>query len=536
MYILGIGGLVHDASVALMKDGVIVAAVEEERFARVKHAGYQLTRLPYHSIEYCLQQVGITADDVDYVGYYFLPWKEFRQSCLFRLRRSWRVPKMAAYYAINAADILRQHLRAEQFFSRMRTKPLDFTFLPHHLCHAASAFFVSPFDQAAILTLDAIGESASTVLWFGQGNQIKRLEAVRFPHSWGTFYALMTQYLGFRPYNDEYKVMGLASYSAPTYYRQMADVIHIRADGLYEINLDYFTNGFTGPTYFNDRFYRTFGPPRRKDEEIQDRHIEIAASLQKLLEDSAMALAERLRNKTGARYLCIAGGVGLNSVMNGKLLASGLFEDVYVQPSANDAGCSLGAALYVAHAMHNMPRNFVMDHAYFGPEYDDAAIQKALREAKVPVVRLEDPSRKAAELMAEGKIVAWYQGRLEWGPRALGNRSILADPTREDMKDIVNRWVKHREDFRPFAPSVLEERAQEYFEGITTSPFMIFVVPVKPEKRSVIPAVTHVDGTARPQTVNRATNPRYYDLWRIQLQPARDGHCNGRVVPRSRHL
>jgi len=513
MYILGISGLVHDAAVCLIQDGEIIAAVEEERFQRVKHAGCLGGKgLPWKSIQYCLDEAGISIDQIDNVGYYFQPMQELISNLAFRVKKSWNSPSALAHYGINTVHLYKEHKRAEWLFNSRRKSPVQFHFLPHHVTHGASAFLVSPFDDAAILVLDAIGEKSSTTLSVGEGSNIRVLQHIDFPHSWGWFYAMMTQYLGFMPYNDEYKVMGLASYGQPSFEGQIREIIQIQEDGTYLLNLDFFNSALRGPDPFNELFYSVFGPARVRETELDQRHKDIAASLQKVLEDSVIALAQKLVRITGKRNLCLAGGVALNSVANGKLLASGLFDDIYIQPAAHDAGCALGAAFYVYNTILGNPRRFVMRSALWGPQYDDDQILKALNEAKLQYRRSDDISRDVARLIANGKIVGWFQGRLEWGPRALGSRSILADPTREDMKDIVNRWVKHREDFRPFAPAILEERVNEYFEYLEDDPFMIFVVPVKKDKRKEIPAVTHVDGTARPQTVAKETNPLYWQV------------------------
>lgn len=513
MYVMGISGMEHDAAVCLIKDGEIVAAVEEERFSRTKHIGIKMVGgLPYKSIEYCLKEAGISLDDVEYVGYFFKPWQEFLRYLAFRLRRFPRSPIHALFNIQISLELLRRHIVLGRLLNKQRHKPIKIRYIAHHLTHAASTFLVSPFEEAAILTIDAIGEWATTTFSLGKGNRIDILKQIYFPHSWGTFYALMTRYLGFTPYNDEYKVMGLASYGKSEYFDALRRVVELRPNGEFRLNPSYFNPPFKGASFFTRQFYATFGPPRPEAAPIEQRHIDIAASLQKVLEECALHMAEYLYRETKQKNLCIAGGVGLNCSMNGRLLREGPFERIYVQPASHDAGCALGAAFYIYNCVLSNPRKYIMNRADFGPGFSEDEIKKVLDESKLEYERCENIAKVAAQLIADGKIVAWFQGRMEWGPRALGNRSILADPTRADMQDVVNKWVKHREDFRPFAPSVLEERASEYFEGIEQSPFMLLIVGVKPDKRSQIPAVTHVDNTARPQTVNKEIHPLYWSL------------------------
>jgi carbamoyltransferase len=517
MKILGIAGTLHDAAAALLVDGQLVAAVEEERFRRVKHIGFagyfgHDSGLPHASIDYCLKTAGIKADDVDAIGYFYDPWQEFRAHLGFRLARAHRNLPRAGYQLIQSVNLLKDHLKSEALFNLRRQRPLRMQWLSHYDTHSAAAFFCSPFDRALILSVDARGERDSCCVAIGEGNRVRTLETVPYPHSWGMFYMEVTKYLGFKPGHDEYKVMGLASFGKPTYVEQFRRIVRSQPDGAFRLDLAYFDPTLTGPDMLGPKFYEAFGPARAPHSAIEARHEDIAASLQHVLEESILTYLRRLRERTGLRHLCLSGGVALNCVLNGRILESGLFEGVFIPPNPGDAGCAVGAALYLHHQVHGAPRSYRMEHAFLGPAYSDAEIQAALDNAKVEYRRMENVPQEVAQLIAAGKIVAWFQGRMEWGPRALGNRSLLADPTRAEMRDIVNKWVKHREDFRPFAPSVIEEKAADYFEHITDSPFMLFITQVRPDKKSVLPAITHVDGTARPQTVSRRTNPLYWEV------------------------
>jgi len=388
-------------------------------------------------------------------------------------------------------------------------------FMEHHPAHAASAFLVSPFDKAALLTIDYIGEWAVTWAGLGEGTTLTPLYTTNYPNSLGVFYSALTDYLGFLRASDEYKVMGLASYGEPEYYDDFARIIRIREDGWYDLDLSWFQCHYVPGSrlgYFSKKFLDRFGPKRNKNEPVEERHRNIAASAQRILEESVLAMARRLHAETGQKNLCMAGGVALNCAMNGRLLREGPFDDIYVQPAAGDDGIAIGAAYQLYHKFSGAPRSFVMRHALIGPEYSNEEIQRFLDMAKIPYETPDYLEGRAADLIAEGKIVGWYQGRMEFGPRALGSRSILADPTRPEMKDLLNKYVKHREDFRPFAPSCLEGRAHEYFTNCQSSPYMLFVYPVEPDKRDKVPAITHIDGTARVQTVTEEANPRYYRM------------------------
>jgi carbamoyltransferase len=390
----------------------------------------------------------------------------------------------------------------------------------------ASAFFVSPFEQAAIFSVDGMGDFVSTMWGTGRGTQLEVRGEINFPHSLGLFYTAVTQWLGFPKYGDEGKVMGLAPLGKPIHMDKMRELVRVRRDGTFELGLDYFVHHAEGATMtwnegepklgmiYSDRFVELFGEPRVQYGEITEYHQDVAASLQAMLEEAEMALVCKLQRETGQKALCMAGGVALNSAFNGKILPETGFEEIYIQPAAGDAGTSLGVCYYIYHQLLDRPRNYVMNDAYTGPQYSDEKIRLALDAAGLTYQRLEEDAlvQRAAALVADGNVLGWFQGRLEWGPRALGNRSIIADPRRDDMKDILNARIKHREKFRPFAPSILQEHVDEYFDQTYPDPFMIKVYNVLPEKRSVIPAVTHVDGTGRLQTVDREHSPLYWKL------------------------
>lgn len=508
MNILGIGGYSHDSAAALVVDGQLVAAVAEERLTRVKHQG----GIPRRAAEYCLQTAGLTRDDVDHITGYMRP--------LYRVGRRWayrltQFPRSPLYSAGFMAYELAHNAMYAQGLRSLRGKNTAVRFMDHHPAHAASAFLVSPYDRAALLTLDYIGEFPATWLGVGEGTALRRLRHTNYPNSLGVFYSAMTDYLGFLRASDEYKVMGLASYGEPEYLDDFRKMITLRPDGGYDIDLSWAMWPYAPGSrcgYFSQKFLERFGPPRKKGEPIETRHRNLAASAQKILEEAVLHVARWLHRETGLSRLCMAGGVALNCSMNGRLLRETPFEEIFVQPAAGDDGIAIGAALQLHHQLTGAARAFQMRDARFGPEFDDGAIRRFLDMAKLPYETPENVEARTAELLAEGRIVGWFQGRAEFGPRALGARSILADPTRPDMKDLLNKYVKHREDFRPFAPSVLEERAEEFFPGCRWSPFMLFVHPVAPDKQALVPAITHIDGTARVQTVSKETHPRYYRL------------------------
>jgi len=522
MNILGINAYHGDASAALFVDGVLVAAVEEERFTRLKHD----TSFPHQAIRYCLEAAGLRPEDIDHFALSRDPMANLGKRVAHAIKdRAGR--RVAARRAANLTKILNaKQTLAEGLGVDPKRLKADPHFVEHHLAHIASSYYVSPFDRAAVLSIDGFGDMISAMWGVGEDGKVRILGEVSFPHSLGVYYTAVTQYLGFHRYGDEYKVMGLASYGDPTYMDEFRQIVHGTGLG-YDLNLEAFKHHIEGaamtwdggspdlPPLWGPGMEDLLGPARSGPEvPIEERHQNIAASLQKRLEEVVLGMLNDLHAKTGIDALCMAGGVALNCVVNGKILDETPFTDLYIQPAAYDGGTSVGAAAYVAHHRLGVPRAFVMDHAYWGPEYPDDRMRSALENAGVAYEELptEKAIAHAADVLADGGVLGWFQGRVEFGPRALGNRSILADPRRHDMKDILNARIKHREPFRPFAPVVLEERTGEYFDKDYPSPFMLLTYDVLPDKRDVIPAPTHVDGTGRLQTIRRDQNERYYDL------------------------
>ena len=528
MYILGINAYHGNASAAIVCDGRLVAAVEEERFNRVKYAA----GFPAAAIRYCLAEAGITLDDVDHIAIPRNPWARLGTKLLYAVR----MPRFARERARVLAQFTSLPEALAQAFEvdpqRIRAR---YHRVEHHLAHLASTFFVSPFEQAAVLSADGLGDFASTMWATGEGNRLRVHGAVAFPHSLGMYYTAITQYLGFWKFGDEYKVMGLAAYGEPAYLEEFRRILQSNAALGFRLNLAYFSHHHTGPDMtwreadktpqlgriFSPYLEERLGPTRAPDQPVEQRHRNAAATMQACLEEVLFDLLTTLQRRTGHRALCLAGGVAFNCAANGKIFDRTPFEQVYVQPAAGDAGLAVGAAYYVYHHVLGHPRTFVMEHPYWGPAYSREQIRAALErssiassEFQVTELPEEQLAKETAKEIAGGKIVGWFQGRAEWGPRALGNRSILADPRRAEMKDILNRRIKHREVFRPFAPSILEEATGEYFEKTYPSPFMALAYAVRPEKRKEIPAPTHVDGTGRLQTVSRTVNPRYWRLIR----------------------
>jgi carbamoyltransferase len=519
MYILGINAAFHDTAAALVKDGKIIAAAEEERFTHIKHGKrpvpFSTWELPFHAIDYCLKTAGITLKDVDRIAYSFDPdgvneasvyeddWAAEPDVVAAReVYNGWDT--LFVNYIRKAPDQLRDgyphHL--QKLFADSGDLHQKWHFVNHHVAHAASAFFPSPYGKAAVLTLDGRGEKATTGYFVGEGNALKLLSTVDMPHSLGMLYEKITTYLGFLHSSDEYKVMALASYGKAVYLKDFESIIHLEDNGQYTID-----------DFDPEQWW---GPARKKDDPFDQLHHDIAQSLQKALEQTVLKLVNWLHAETGAENLCMAGGVALNCVMNAVIRDQGPFKNIWVQPAAGDAGTALGAAQWLdvqLNAGGQIRYTSPMDHVYWGPDYTDEEIEKFMLWAKMPYKRLTNVAKETAAILAEDKVIAWYQGRMEFGPRSLGSRSILASPIHPDMQARLND-IKDREDFRPVAPVVLEEDAPEWFENADVSPFMLFVYPVKESKADRIPAVRHTDGTARVQTINRAQHPHYYDLIR----------------------
>jgi carbamoyltransferase len=534
--ILGISAYHADASAAALVDGRFVVGVEEERFRRIKHwAGF-----PEAAIRFCLDEVnggrlaGMTALAVA------------RQPRAYLARKAWlalthpRSLRRSLSRARNLRQVAGLAERLAAAFPLAASEPSPpLHAVEHHLAHVASAFYCSPFEEAMALTVDGFGDFVSTMMAVGRGNTIEVLDRVHFPHSLGLFYTAVTQYLGFLGFGDEYKVMGLAAYGEPTFASRLGKIVPAQADGTFRLDLRFFRHLSEGVDMswedgypelglvYTKALEEHLGPARRPEEELGQRHMDLAASLQQVYEERFFALVRALQKRMGMKRLTLAGGCAMNSLANGRLFDRTDVEEVYIQAAAGDAGTALGAALYVQHAVFGAPRGFVMEHAYWGPSYDETEARRAIaagvpgsdgKDGEWGEIRIEtvrDEARLAEETaaaIARGEVVGWYQGRSEWGPRALGNRSIVADPRRADMKDILNLKIKRRESFRPFAPSILEERTGEWFTIDYPDPFMIKVYPIRPERRAQIPAVTHVDGTGRLQTVSRSANPRYWAL------------------------
>ena len=515
MYVLGLTTL-GDSAATLIKDGEIVAAAEEERFSRVKHhSGF-----PYQAVQYCLEEAGVTVADVAHVALYWKPWvlrhkamQALKSGIISRDMFKARVDRGVTQVGESYLGMFRHPRRIRQHFW---PSGFRFHYLEHHQCHAASAFFVSPFERAAILTMDGTGEDTTTLFSLGEGTRIKPLKRIKLPHSLGQFYSAVTNFLGFDMFGgDEWKVMGLAAYGEPEFYDFFSRRV-LSTNGNYDfhLNIRVLDHHLAKRYQFSDEIVKSLGPPRRPGEEISPRHQNIAASAQRVLEDTVLRLLEGLYKQTREENLCLAGGCAFNSVMDGRIMTETPFKRFFVQPAAGDAGCSLGAALLVHHQKLGHPRRFRMEHAYYGPSFTSEQCAAALREAGLKFETLADEEMlpRVARMIADGAIVGWFQGRMELGPRALGNRSFLADPRRADMREVLNEKVKLREWFRPLAPSMHAEAARGLFGRPHYDPFMITVLAVAEEWRAEIPAVVHVDGTARPQTVRRDVNPRYWAL------------------------
>ncbi len=542
MYILGINAYHGDASAAIVRDGELLAAVEEERFNRCKHCA----GLPVEAIKYCLATAGIPLEDVEHIGISRDPSAHLHKKILYaatraakNLRRSGKPASGATekdersiFGAIgeriaNTAKVrdLREDLAKRLGGNKSRLKA-KFHNVEHHRAHLASSFYVSPFERAALLSIDGFGDFISTMWGAGHGNSIEVSGQIEYPHSTGILYTATTQFIGFPHYGDEGKVMGLAPYGVPRFMDEFRDMIRTEEGGRFRLNLDYFRHHTEGVEMswddgspvigriFSDEYVKRFGAARGEGEPLTDRERDIAASLQLRLEEVCFHILRHLHEQTGLTDLGLSGGVALNSVMNGKILLNTPFKRVFVQPAAGDNGTAIGVCYLIYNGLLDRPRSFVMEGAYTGPEFSDEEIRAELERSGLAYESYaeREVTRRAARDIAGGAVLGWFQGRMEFGPRALGNRSIVADPRRADMKTILNERIKKREPFRPFAPSILEERADEYFEQTHPAPTMLMVYQVREEKRSVIPAVVHVDGSGRLQTVSSEANPRYHQL------------------------
>jgi carbamoyltransferase len=558
MYILGISCYYHDAAAALLEDGMLIAAAEEERFTRLKHDfGF-----PQNAIDFCLKQANITSRDLDYVVFYEKPLLKFERLLLTTLQtfpRSWKVFRESMITWFNEKLWIKG-----QILTKLDIPDEKLLFVEHHLSHAASAFFCSPYDEAAILTIDGVGEWTTTAIGRGTAfwemnegnsnpgkqehkeaitlNSIELFSEIKFPHSLGLLYSAFTAFLGFRVNSGEYKVMGMAPYGSPNRVDDVYKLIHVAQDGSFRLNMDYFSFHHSTTNTFNQRFIDLFGDQRVHESDFytplthpngkrphwdhltaqrNQHYADIAASIQFVTEETILKMANHAYQQTGLERLCMAGGVALNSVANGRILRETPFKEVFIQPAAGDSGGALGAALYTYHVLLGNPRKFVMEHAYWGQSYSPEEIEKAIQATGRLYQRMDEPEG-LAELIVDdilaSKVIALYQDRFEWGPRALGNRSILADPRNAEMKDVVNRRIKFREPFRPFAPVVLEERAQEFYAGIDDPKqnyplrYMLMVYNAKDGQGEKIQAVTHQGGSGRLQTVRREWNPLYYRI------------------------
>lgn len=523
MKILGLNAYHGDASACLLVDGQIISATEEERIRRLKHwAGF-----PSEAIKFCLDDSGLKLSDIDVITISRDPYANFGLKVLHALKNRLSVSNIKdrvtnLQKAMNLQEEFALHFPRD--FKNFKGKIVN---VEHHRSHLASAYFVSPYQESAILSIDGFGDFSSLMTAYGKGNQFNVLNQVNYPHSMGVFYTAFTQYLGFPHYGDEYKVMGLAPYGTANYKEQVRKVVTLTSDGLFKLNMDYFNHTKQGvnmtwtdglphvDSMFTDMFIKTFGPNRTKEEELTQYHKDLAASVQAVTEEVIFHIAENLRKKTGSENLCLAGGVGQNSVANGKIIANTGFKNLYIPPAAHDAGTSIGSALYYHHQTLKNKRSLVSKTGYYGYHATNDEIENTLKGNNVIYTYFEDREELiniVTDKIIDGCVIGWYQGRAEFGPRALGHRSILADPRRNDAKEILNLKIKRRESFRPFAPSILEEKVADYFERTDEVPFMEKVFVIKPEKRADIPAVTHVDGSGRLQSVNKNYEPLYHRL------------------------
>jgi len=513
MYNLGISCYYHDSAAALLKDGHVVAAVEEERFSRKKFDD----DFPKMAINWCLKEVNISPEQIDSIAFYDKPVLKFERL----LDNYIAVAPRGLYSFLNTIPkwLHKRLWIKNDIKNSLKGFHGDIIFPEHHLSHAAYSYFTSPFEESAILTTDGVGEWSTTSIGVGEKHSVKLLQDIRWPHSLGLFYSAFTYFLGFQVNEGEYKLMGLASFGKPKYYDLILEnLIDVKNDGSIHLNMEYFAFTYD-KVMTNSKFSELFGIKRRNEnEDTKQIHFDIGASAQKVLEDILLKMVEHVYKKTKSKNLCLGGGVALNGVANYRILKESSFENVHIPPSPGDAGSAVGCAQYLYFSQKNQRRviqettKTIIENVYVGPSYSRQEIKQFLDTKNIKYDELDENTtiETCAKLISEGNVVGWYQGKMEWGPRALGNRSILADPRRKEMKDILNEKIKHRESFRPFAPSILEEHCPDYFDMDVPSPYMLMVAPVK--KPDKIPAVTHVDGTGRVQTVSKSSNPIYHKL------------------------
>lgn len=508
VYILGISCFYHDSAAVLIKDGKVIFAAHEERYTRKKHD----EALPKNAIEQALNFEGITIEDIRAIGFYEKPLLKFFDRILQTSINVW--PKGLFQFHMAMRDWIHKKLWTAQIVKKELNYKGNIFYVPHHLAHAASSYYVSGFPDATVVTVDGVGEWATTTIGKGEGTSLTLKKEIHYPHSLGLLYSAITYYLGFKVNSAEYKVMGLAPYGKPKYMEQMRELISIKEDGGFELNMKYFTYEH-GLRMTGKAIEKLFGQKTRKGSNpLTQFHKDVARSLQEITEEAMLKITAYAKEICPSDYLCLAGGVALNCVANGKLLRSGMFKDIFIQPAAGDAGGALGVALEIWHTHFKGERSPRMENTYLGNEYSQQEIEQFLKENNVPFETFDDNGicTKVAELLEGENVIGWYQGRMEYGPRALGNRSIIADARNKENWKKVNLKIKFRESFRPFAPTVLEERIGDYFDLDRQTPYMLLVADVHPEKREEIPAITHVDGTARIQSVNRDQNWKYYNL------------------------
>ncbi len=506
MNILGVSCYYHDSAASLIRDGKIVFAIQEERLNRIKNS----SEFPIEAINYCIQEGGISFDDIDYIAFYEKPFLKFSRMVADHLQ-AW--PFSLGNFLQTMPNWLQDRLVMPLTLEKEIGYKGKVFFIKHHLSHASSAFLVSPFERSAILTADAVGEWATMAYGLGEANNIKIIKEMQYPDSLGLLYTAITTYLGFSAHEGEGTVMALAGCGQPSYLDELRKIVKVKEDGSYSIDKRFF--GFNkGSRMYNRNFIKLFGPEREPESKLDDRHRDIASSLQRFTEDILISIARDLYSQTKLDKLCLSGGLFLNCVANSKIQENTPFKEIFIQPAAGDAGGSLGAAAYVYNSLLNNPRNYVMEDAYLGPEYSSGQIKRVILNQGMDFKEFDDSQllRFIAKEISRDKIIGWFQARMEFGPRALGNRSILANPCNPHIKEILNAKVKKRESFRPYAPVILEERSEEFFELKGRSPFMLLAPKVRNEKKEIIPGVLHVDGTARVQTVSKNSNSKLYGL------------------------